>query len=104
MATPEARADPGSAAPRPPQINLSVSTHMNDLPDLTDSIRYQVIESGTREDLTAAWKAWVEEAGAPRAGGLQAAGPGQSAAAGPDAPASSCSPSSRCDAAAAAPC
>jgi hypothetical protein len=45
------------------QVNISVSTHMQDLPDLTHTIKYQVVESGLREELTGAWKKWIEEAG-----------------------------------------
>lgn len=34
-----------------------------ELPDLTASVSYELVESGTRDALTAVWKAWVEEAG-----------------------------------------
>lgn len=47
----------------PLQISASVSNHLMELPDLTASVSYEVVESGTREALTAVWKAWVEEAG-----------------------------------------
>jgi len=42
-----------------------VASHVLELPDLTHAVRVTVIPAGTREALTEAWKAWVEEAGAP---------------------------------------
>lgn len=40
----------------------SISTHMQELPDLTFAVKVDVVPSGTREELTAQWKAWIEEA------------------------------------------
>ena len=35
---------------------------MTDLPDLTAAVRFEAVADATREALTSAWKAWVEEA------------------------------------------
>jgi hypothetical protein len=45
---------------------VTVSNHLRDLPQLTHSVKYEVITAATRDALTAAWKAWVEETGACR--------------------------------------
>ncbi|GIL85279.1 hypothetical protein Vretimale_10753 [Volvox reticuliferus] len=44
------------------KVSASVAAHMQELPDLTGSIKYDIIEDTTREGLTSAWKSWVEEA------------------------------------------
>lgn len=44
------------------KLAASISTHMQELPDLTFAVKVDVVPSGTREDLTAQWKAWIEEA------------------------------------------
>lgn len=36
---------------------------MQELPDLTASIKYYITDDASREALTAAWKSWIEEAG-----------------------------------------
>jgi hypothetical protein len=36
---------------------------MQELPDLTAAIKYEILDDGSREALTAAWKSWIEEAG-----------------------------------------
>jgi hypothetical protein len=63
--------------PHPPQVNASVANHMQALPELTHSVRFEVIADGSRDALTAAWKAWMEQASewrgrAARARGLAA--------------------------------
>ncbi len=64
---------PASGQMLPPlhgvQIAASVSSHMQELSDLTHSIKYEVVATPTREALTAAWKAWIEEAGEEDRGG-----------------------------------
>lgn len=44
------------------QISGSIALHMQQMPGLTSSVRFQVVEGGSREDLRAAWKAWMEQA------------------------------------------
>jgi hypothetical protein len=36
---------------------------MQELPDLTGAIKYNIVDDASREGLTAAWKSWVEETG-----------------------------------------
>ncbi len=48
------------------QIDMSVSNHLNELPELTHAVKTLTVSHATRESLTAAWKQWVEEAGAPQ--------------------------------------
>jgi hypothetical protein len=43
------------------QLNVTVSNHLRDLPNLTNSIKYEVITDATRDALTGAWKVWMEE-------------------------------------------
>lgn len=43
------------------QLNVTVSNHLRDLPQLTGSIKYEIVTDASREALTAAWKAWMEE-------------------------------------------
>lgn len=43
------------------QLNVTVANHLRDLPELTGSIKYDVITEGSRDALTGAWKAWMEE-------------------------------------------
>ncbi|KAG2493944.1 hypothetical protein HYH03_007874 [Edaphochlamys debaryana] len=35
---------------------------MQELPDLTAAVKYNIVDDSSREGLTAAWKAWIEEA------------------------------------------
>ncbi|EFJ50384.1 CGFS type glutaredoxin 6 [Volvox carteri f. nagariensis] len=44
------------------KVSASVAAHMQELPDLTASIKYDIVEDASREGLTSAWKSWVEEA------------------------------------------
>ncbi|KAI8465313.1 MAG: glutaredoxin [Monoraphidium minutum] len=44
------------------KVNASVAHHMQSLPDLTHAVRFHLVEGGGKDDLTAAWKAWMEEA------------------------------------------
>jgi len=46
------------------QIAVSLANHARDLPDLAHAVRYAVVPDATRDNLTAAWKAWIEQAGA----------------------------------------
>jgi len=43
------------------KLNVTVSNHLRDLPELTNSIKYEVITDATRDALTGAWKVWMEE-------------------------------------------
>jgi hypothetical protein len=43
------------------QLNVTVSNHLRELPELTSSIRFEVITDATRDALTGAWKTWMEE-------------------------------------------
>jgi hypothetical protein len=45
------------------QIAVSVASHIQELGGLTHSLRYEVLESASREDLTAKWQEWVQAAG-----------------------------------------
>lgn len=47
---------------RAPQVNASVAAHMQSVPDLTHAVRFKVVESGGKEELTSAWKEWMEQA------------------------------------------
>jgi hypothetical protein len=40
-----------------------VAGHMQELPDLTASVKYDIIDDASRDGLTSGWKSWVEEAG-----------------------------------------
>mmetsp|Transcript_23376 Transcript_23376/g.59840 ORF Transcript_23376/g.59840 Transcript_23376/m.59840 type:complete len:280 (-) Transcript_23376:537-1376(-) len=44
------------------RVDTSVANHMTELPELTHAIKFLAVSHATRESLTAAWKAWVEEA------------------------------------------
>ncbi|GBF96829.1 hypothetical protein Rsub_09685 [Raphidocelis subcapitata] len=44
------------------KVSASVANHMQALPELTHSVRCEVIADGGRDALTAAWKAWMEQA------------------------------------------
>lgn len=46
------------------QIAVSLANHARDLPELAHSVKYAPVPDATRDNLTAAWKAWVEQAGA----------------------------------------
>lgn len=43
------------------KINVTVSNHLRDVPELTSSIKYEVLPDASRDALTGAWKAWMEE-------------------------------------------
>lgn len=43
------------------QLNVTVSNHLRDLPQLTSSVKYEVVTDATRDALTGAWKTWMEE-------------------------------------------
>lgn len=43
------------------QLNVTVSNHLRDLPELTNSVKFEVITDATRDALTGAWKTWMEE-------------------------------------------
>jgi hypothetical protein len=45
------------------QVNASIGNHLQELPELTAAVKYEVIPSGARDELTGKWKSWVEEAG-----------------------------------------
>jgi len=44
-------------------MNVTAANHLRDVPELTSSIRYEVLPDADRDELTGAWKAWMEEAG-----------------------------------------
>eukprot|EP00775_Hariotina_reticulata_P011904 gene11904-12048_t len=44
------------------KMNVTAANHMRDVPELTSSIRYEVLPDAGRDELTGAWKAWMEEA------------------------------------------
>eukprot|EP00877_Chromochloris_zofingiensis_P014725 jgi/Chrzof1/9506/Cz04g05200.t1 len=44
------------------KVNLSVSAHMQQLPDDVAAIKFDLVSDASREGLTDAWKAWVQEA------------------------------------------
>lgn len=45
------------------KINISISTHIEALPELVHSIKVLEIPDSSKEDLTEAWKQWIQEAG-----------------------------------------
>ena len=45
-------------------MDTSIANHLTELPDLTHAVKVLLVSHATRESLTAAWKQWVEEAGA----------------------------------------
>lgn len=65
-----APAPPARPPLNPPQLNVTVSNHLRDLPELTSSIRFEVVTDATREALTGAWKTWMEETRETRVLGL----------------------------------
>eukprot|EP00882_Tetradesmus_deserticola_P003892 GHRQ01004116.1.p1 GENE.GHRQ01004116.1~~GHRQ01004116.1.p1 ORF type:complete len:270 (+),score=88.33 GHRQ01004116.1:208-1017(+) len=44
------------------KINVTVSNHLRDVPESTAAVRYEVLPDASRDALTGAWKAWMEEA------------------------------------------
>lgn len=44
------------------KVSASVSNHLQELPNETFAVKVHVVADATRENLTAAWKSWVEEA------------------------------------------
>ena len=45
------------------QIAASVAGHAAALPDMTHVVRYEEVQSATKEDLTSIWQEWVQAAG-----------------------------------------
>ena len=45
------------------QIAVSLANHARDLPDVAHAVKYAVVPDATKDNLTAAWKAWIEQAG-----------------------------------------
>lgn len=45
------------------QIAVSLANHARDLPDLAHAVKYAVVPDATKDNLTATWKAWIEQAG-----------------------------------------
>lgn len=45
------------------QVAVSIANHMQDLPEHAHSVRVATLSNPTKENLTAAWKQWVESAG-----------------------------------------
>ena len=45
------------------QVDMSVQNHMSELPELTHGVKFLPVAHATKESLTEAWKAWVEQAG-----------------------------------------
>ena len=45
------------------QVAVSIANHMQDLPDFTHSVKVATVPDPTKDNLTAAWKAWVQSAG-----------------------------------------
>lgn len=43
------------------KIGVSVTGHMQDLPDSVKAVKFFTVGAGTREELSAKWKSWVEE-------------------------------------------
>ncbi|KXZ55070.1 hypothetical protein GPECTOR_3g227 [Gonium pectorale] len=43
------------------KVSASIATHMQELPDLTSAVKYNIVDDGSRESLVAAWKEWLEE-------------------------------------------
>jgi len=44
------------------KVSASINNHLQELPELTAAVKYEIISSGARDELTGAWKSWVEEA------------------------------------------
>ncbi|KAF6254959.1 CGFS type glutaredoxin [Scenedesmus sp. NREL 46B-D3] len=44
------------------KINVTVSNHLRDVPESTAAVRYELLPDASRDALTGAWKAWMEEA------------------------------------------
>ncbi|KAK9820835.1 hypothetical protein WJX81_001306 [Elliptochloris bilobata] len=44
------------------KIAVSLANHARDLPELAHAVKYAAVSDATRDNLTAAWKAWVEQA------------------------------------------
>eukprot|EP00195_Chlamydomonas_chlamydogama_P006123 CAMPEP_0202889656 /NCGR_PEP_ID=MMETSP1392-20130828/255_1 /ASSEMBLY_ACC=CAM_ASM_000868 /TAXON_ID=225041 /ORGANISM="Chlamydomonas chlamydogama, Strain SAG 11-48b" /LENGTH=281 /DNA_ID=CAMNT_0049573039 /DNA_START=49 /DNA_END=894 /DNA_ORIENTATION=+ len=44
------------------KVDASVANHLQEVPDLTHEVKFATVLDASRESLTAAWKAWVEEA------------------------------------------
>lgn len=44
-------------------MNVTISNHLRDIPEFTGSwsVKYELMPDAGREDMTAAWKAWMEE-------------------------------------------
>lgn len=46
------------------KVGVSVQAHVESLPELVDTMKVAVIEDGSKEVLTEAWKQWIQSAGA----------------------------------------
>ncbi|KAL3138746.1 hypothetical protein ABBQ32_005591 [Trebouxia sp. C0010 RCD-2024] len=44
------------------KVTVSIANHKQDLPDYTHSVKVATVANPTKENLTAAWKQWVESA------------------------------------------
>ncbi|KAF8058886.1 GRXS16 [Scenedesmus sp. PABB004] len=44
------------------KINVTISNHLRDVPELTKAVKFELMPDAGREQMTAAWKAWMEEA------------------------------------------
>ena len=47
------------------QVAVSIANHVQDLPQHAHSVKVATVSNPTKENLTAAWKQWVESAGTP---------------------------------------
>ncbi len=45
------------------QIAVSIASHIQDLPELTHTVRFELVDNPTKEALTAKWQEWIQEAG-----------------------------------------
>ena len=67
------------------RLATTVAGHVKDVPDKTAAVKFHAVPSGTRDDLTAVWRGWVQEVvdgtgGAPPATCPTARPPGRRAA------------------------
>ena len=46
------------------QVAVSIANHLQDLPDSIHSVKVGCVSNPTKENLTAAWKQWIQSAGA----------------------------------------
>ena len=45
------------------QVAVSVANHIQDMPDHTHSVKVATVPDPTKDNLTAAWKQWIQSAG-----------------------------------------